>query len=1108
MKQFFTIILFCISIFFPVLALALENVVEHDLQVRINPQKHQIHVEDKITLPENASREIIFSLHTELDISSLDKNIKLIPLKKTNGSIYQQFKLQLPQQLNSFTLHYDGIIFHPLEGYGKEQSRGFRSTPGLISTDGVYLAGGTHWFPQFEEYPYLSFKMSIESPEGWKTVSQGKKTKTSTKEVTVESWDSQSPQEEIYLIAAPFTEYRQSSDNIEAQVFLREPDQKLAQKYLDATVEYISMYEKLLGPYPYAKFALVENFWETGFGMPSFTLLGSKVIRLPFILNSSYPHEILHNWWGNGVYVDFDSGNWSEGLTAYLADHLIKEQQGQAANYRLQSLQKYSDYAAKGRDFPLTQFRGRHSSASEAVGYGKTLMLFNMLRLQLGDQQFKQALKQFYKKHQFKITSFEDLKNSFEQVSEQPLDMFFQQWTERTGAPKLNWGQSKVFKQGKNYRLQFTLKQIQSGEPYQLQVPIAVTLEGNKKAQQSLITLTHRQQQFVMDFPSKPVRVDIDPEFDLFRKLAIEETPAAFTQLFGSHEMLVILPRAANPTLKAAWINFARDLSKMGPDSVTIKWDDELKELPDNLAITVLGWENHFAGQMTSSLESQGASFNSESINIGQSQLSLRNHSIALVNRFHNKEHFPRAFIATDVVKALPGLGRKLPHYHKYSYLAFEGDEPQNKLKGRWSVNNSPMTLLFDKDVQRAELEKRSALAETESQFDSKKMKQTIKFLTNKSLQGRGFGSAGLDKSANYIAEKFALAGLKPAGDTPTSYFQSWLEKGGDPQQETQLKNIIGLIPGIHPTLKHQAVVIGAHYDHLGLGWPDVRDGNKGEIHSGADDNASGVSVLIELARISGRKMKPDRTIIFAAFSAEEAGRKGSRHYITHQKKFPADKTIGMLNLDTVGRLGNKKVQVLGANSASEWPHIFRGIGFVTGIQSTMINEDLDSSDQVSFHEAGVPAVQLFSGVNLDYHRPGDTADKIDSAGLVKIANISHEVIQYLAARELPLSSNLLTGTSGKVSQSVKQRKVSLGSIPDFTFEGDGYRLDGVVPGSPAENAGLKKADIIQKVDGAEIHGLRDISIALKSKQAGQAISITYRRQGKLLTTRATLQVK
>ena len=179
-------------------------------------------------------------------------------------------------------------------------------------------------------------------------------------------------------------------------VLLREPDAALARKYLDTTHQYIALYDALIGPYPFKKFAMVENFWETGYGMPSFTLLGSRVIRFPFILSSSYPHEILHNWWGNSVYVDYDSGNWAEGLTSYLADHLIKEQRGGGSEYRRNTLQKYTDYVSRQGDFPLTAFRSRHSARTEAVGYGKTLMLFHMLRRQLGDAAFEQGLQAFY----------------------------------------------------------------------------------------------------------------------------------------------------------------------------------------------------------------------------------------------------------------------------------------------------------------------------------------------------------------------------------------------------------------------------------------------------------------------------------------------------------------------------------------------------------------------------------------------------------------------------------------------------------------------------------------------------------------------------------------
>jgi aminopeptidase N len=166
-------------------------------------------------------------------------------------------------------------------------------------------------------------------------------------------WSESQPQDDIYLIAARFHAYHKRSDDVqaEAQVYLREPDAALAERYLDATLEYLAFYSDLIGPYPFAKFALVENFWESGYGMPSFTLLGPRVIRLPFILQTSYPHEILHNWWGNGVYVDYESGNWSEGLTNYLADYWLMERAGRGVEGRRDMLKSFADYVRRGGTF-------------------------------------------------------------------------------------------------------------------------------------------------------------------------------------------------------------------------------------------------------------------------------------------------------------------------------------------------------------------------------------------------------------------------------------------------------------------------------------------------------------------------------------------------------------------------------------------------------------------------------------------------------------------------------------------------------------------------------------------------------------------------------------
>jgi hypothetical protein len=565
--------------------------------------------------------------------------------------------------------------------------------------------------------------MSVEAPAGWSSVTQGNRQQRQN--TNQQHWHIDKPQDEIYLIAAEFTEYQQTAklqqNEVEAQVFLRKPDQKLADRYLQATVKYLKMYEQLIGAYPYSKFALVENFWETGFGMPSFTLLGSRVIRLPFILNTSYPHEILHNWWGNGVYVDFNTGNWSEGLTAYLADHLIKEQQGKGADYRQQSLQKYRDYAAKQRDFPLTAFKSRHSSATEAVGYGKTLMLFHMLRKQLGDKHFIQALQKFYQQHKYKTASFTDLRRTFETISGNSLKKFFKQWTEYTGAPELALTSTRIEALPDKYRLQFTLQQLQSEHVYEINVPVAISLGNVEEAEQLVVKMAERKQKYEIELPAPPTRLDIDPQFDLFRKLALQETPAAFTQIFGARKLLVIYPGNSQGEMKKAWQTFAEAISHMGPEHVTVISDDEIDDLPENRAVLILGWENRFTTPVQQQLKQHSISFTPDHVSMEKDHISKKNHAFAWVTRTigNDSKPIPLALITADHSSALPGLARKIPHYHKYSYLAFSGSEPKNSLKGRWQVTRSPLSRQFKADAPRAQLKTAPALVDPVLEYSS-----------------------------------------------------------------------------------------------------------------------------------------------------------------------------------------------------------------------------------------------------------------------------------------------------------------------------------------------------------------------------------------------------
>ena len=537
--------------------------LHHDLDVSLDPDGAGIEVRDTLTLPQGHASSLTFSLHPALHIEQSDDNASLTELtprsarepaqsKPSVGIVPRRYRVDLAAGQNRFTLRYSGTIAHALQSRGEEYARSFQRTQGMISPQGVFLSGASAWYPEVDDI-LISFDLKVRLPDTWKSMSQGESVDTGS--ASVEHWRTLTPQQEIYLIAGRFSAWSSVENGVTAMVLLREADAALAQKYLDSTHRYIALYSDLIGPYPFKKFALVENFWETGFGMPSFTLLGSHVIRLPFILYSSYPHEILHNWWGNGVYVDYESGNWAEGLTSYLADYLMKEQRGSGAEYRRDTLQKYTDYVSKSGDFPLTEFRGRHSALTEAVGYGKTLMLFHMLRLQLGDEVFKQGLRTLYRQQRFRVAGFEDVQHSFAEAAGESLDGFFQQWVQRSGAPELAVSDARAEPDGQNFRLTAVIEQTQAGPAYHLNVPVAVHMDGVDQAWQTTVSLTQKRQSVVLELPARPHLFDVDPEFDVFRRLHMNEIPAAVSQAIGAGQVLVVLPSASSWTSIATGVS-------------------------------------------------------------------------------------------------------------------------------------------------------------------------------------------------------------------------------------------------------------------------------------------------------------------------------------------------------------------------------------------------------------------------------------------------------------------------------------------------------------------------------------------------------------------------
>jgi len=658
-------------------------VVAHVIDARIDPESGEIRATDRLTLPPGADTWDLI-LHTGLSPRVIAGPAEL-ESRGSNGHL-ELLRLRLSGQ-GPVTLAYGGRIRHDLSSVTEGMGRERQFTAGTIGPEGVFLDGASAWYPRAPD-SLQTFDLRVHLPDGWRAVSQG--AGPQRQGVSGDAWSESQPQDDIYLVAAPFTLYREPGPTAEAQVWLRRPDPNLAAAYLAATREYLDLYSRLIGTYPYAKFALVENFWETGYGMPSFTLLGPQVIRLPFIIRTSYPHEVLHNWWGNGVFVSYDSGNWSEGLTAYLADHLMKEQAGQGAEYRRDALKTYADYVRDAQDFPLTAFRARHGSASQAIGYGKSAMLFHMLRRQLGDDGFRQGLQRFYADNRFRTASWDDLRRAFERVSGRDLDVYFRAWTTRTGAPRLALGDVRVEQEGTRFRVSGRVDQTQPGVPFPLVVPLVAHPEQGQP-RELLVPLDGRTAHFELDLPSAPVRLAVDPAFDTFRDLMPGESPVALSNLFGSERGLILVPSNAGPQLRAGYQSLAETWVK-GHPGWAVASDDETPQLPEDGAVWILGWENRFAKDLARSARGVTIDLASGQLKLGESSYPRADASPVLTA---SNQGQPLAWLAVSDPAALPGLARKLPHYGKYGYLVFTGKAPENIAKGQWPPGDSALVHWF-----------------------------------------------------------------------------------------------------------------------------------------------------------------------------------------------------------------------------------------------------------------------------------------------------------------------------------------------------------------------------------------------------------------------------
>lgn len=386
------------------------------------------------------------------------------------------------------------------------------------------------------------------------------------------------------------------------------------------------------------------------------------------------------------------------------------------------------------------------------------------------------------------------------------------------------------------------------------------------------------------------------------------------------------------------------------------------------------------------------------------------------------------------------------------------------------------------------------------------------------------FGYGGWDNPSSmpivHITREAADRLLKASAGTDLAALESEIDKKVTPhtvplegwqcrgvvsivRRQAEVKNVIGVLEGSGPRA-NETIVVGAHYDHLGRGAPGSLAPDSHEIHHGADDNASGTAAVVELARRLGRREKPlPRRIVLVAFTGEEAGLVGSAHYVRHPV-VPLEQTAAMVNLDMVGRLKDDKLTVFGTATAKEFPALLDELGRKRGLKIQKNADGFGPSDHSSFYGKNIPVLHLFTGTHSDYHRPSDTADKVNLAGLARVCDFLEDLVTSLATREArvqfvqaPASPQRAAARSGDMP--------SLGTVPDYAQEVEGVALSGVRAGGPADKAGIKGGDVIIRLGEKPIKNIYDYTYALRALKPGQKVAVVVRRGDKELKLEAML---
>jgi len=694
------------------------DIRHHDLDVRLDTDAHRLEGFDRITFVAADRAVYSFYLGIPLEVTRARLDGDRIELERNeidygsdapgagggdggsdetgddhpeNRVMYRLPEVEPGEHV--LEVEYTGVVNDTLKVPEGSRSGIPSETNGIVDGEGTYLGGSrTGWYPDGADV-YARFSIRVTTPAGIESVTEGKRDGTVRKKgETVTDWEVNYPTQSVTLMAGPYVVRERNLNGVTLMAYFFPSEEELIDTYLDASARYIEMYNQLVGPYPFSKFAVVENFFPTGYGMPSYTLLGRRIIRMPFIVRTSLGHEVAHNWWGNCVYPDVEVGNWCEGLATYYADYRYEAQKSDsaAARYRRDIDVDYSTNVTDSTDMALVNFQSRTDAVAGVIGYGKCMMVFHMLERYVGEDRFYRTMRSFYRQYRFEEADWKDIESKFEDAIGEPLDGFFDQWVRRAGAPQLSLRGVELDEvPGEEGKFDLRVTIGNDGGFVLPKVPIHIG--GHTVDRRIDVAIAGDSVVFDWRLEGRPLNIAVDPDYDVFRKLSPEEIPVTIDGALTEEGTLIVLPSKASPEKAESYRELADRLA--GGEATEVGVDTAIAAT-DLASVAVLVLGDASENEVYSILGSPAlASLDSGAFDVGGRAYADPGHAAFVA--FPNGLDPARAVCAIvgNGADAVRKAGYKVIYYGKYSYVTFlDGDKQE---AGVFPIAANPLVYRF-----------------------------------------------------------------------------------------------------------------------------------------------------------------------------------------------------------------------------------------------------------------------------------------------------------------------------------------------------------------------------------------------------------------------------